>query len=250
MEAIQTLGTGIASFTAVLATGYGLAEMAAPKTMISIYRGPTGPMNTYLTSVMGTASTACGVGMMMTLFAEAPFLVALASSLIPWIVYGVGCVLKNVEATLGIPRSNYLFPLVSSPVIGYFCLTAETGIAHIVASVYAGFIVLNGTTLVIATQSHEKAWGGAKRPAGEPFIGLSLRLLGLRLLSYGVFMLMVGAGVNPVHAVGASWIPIAASTGLVLMSDIAKKLNVSVGAVSAWILPHLVIIAGTFLFSE
>ena len=250
MEVVRTLGIGIAGFTAIFSASFGLAELVAPKATLSMFRAPTAPMNIFRCTVRGAATTAYGVAMMATILAQAPFPVAVASSLIPWAVHSVGCVWKDVTTTLGIPKSGYFMPLLLGPVIGYLCMTAEPSVAHAVANAFAGFIALNGTTLLLTPGLHVKAYGGPEKPNEDSLVAVSLRILGCRMLSYASFMLMVGAGVNPIRAVGASWIPIAVSTGVVLFSDVTKKLKVPVAAITGWIVPHLVIIAGTYLLSN
>uniref|UniRef100_A0A6U1RPN2 Uncharacterized protein n=1 Tax=Cyclophora tenuis TaxID=216820 RepID=A0A6U1RPN2_CYCTE len=246
-ETCTSIALGVAQFGTVLTVASQLGSFFAPKTILNLYKAPTGPMNTHLMRFVGTAGLAYAIILVCSLFFNMSYTSAVGYSLVPWIASGVRDAVARVDKSLGLHPINFMFNLLMGPLIAYVCLYGTEYYADLVARVFGGFMTLNGLTMTFATDSHVKAWGG-NTPDNEPILSSSLRTFGLHMLAYGLLMEALQSGMNVVPALGLTWVFLAACPVLPLLSSTAKKFKLSAKLLVALTLPNAIIIGGTALY--
>ena len=246
MVASSDLAVGIAKFATIVALANSLAMAVAPRAMLKLYKAPTGPMNSHVHKFMGITGLAYGIVLFCSIMLNMPFREAVGYSLIPWVLVGTWDAVTRVDKRLGISPANFLVNVLVGPVIAYLCLTNHP-YADTTVKIYSAGIALDGLYASLSPDSHTKAWKG-NNPKNEPIMESSIRTLGLYLLAYGLLMLSMGLlHVPVVPAVGLTWICFLLCAVLPLLVPTAKKFSLSKSSIVAWLLPNLIIIAGTTL---
>lgn len=244
---IHDVGAIVASSIATIILLHGAAQVFVPKTMLQMYQAPQGKLNTHLYSVMGTVSVSLGVAALCLLFSWTNFATSTGYALVPWVVVAAKNILSGKGNEVGYPLSNDVAPLL----LGVFvCASSLAGLdfAENAAKFVGYFILLNGATLVITPDKHANAWGAELSviKEKEPIVTMSLRALGLYLLSLGTFVTSAGIGYTATQAFGVAWVWATMMSLLPLFSKEMKgRFNVYH---MVWYVPHIIVL-GTTIFS-
>lgn len=223
---------------------YGGLIVLSPKKMIEGYGLGATPETDFVGKNSGVSIFSAALAMWCRIFKDSSVNHAAGLATIPWILCCVHSILNDKPKEIGYPAAvDYLNLAIF--VFGAFATLTDASYANNVVKAMALWALANGLILAVnpvafGKSYHVKQMGVIGR---DELLMYSWKTYGYDLIWLGIFMGLMGSGVDDLKAIGYSWLP-----GLIYLITVlftskeAEKFGMPKGPLYAWLIVEAIVL--------